>query len=75
MKVYLTFTAFLPLRFCIDPLGCPTVPAGSDHCFHTYFRPSVPTFQNIAKQTSLENNDRYWTLGLVEEIIDDTCLV
>ena len=35
----------------IDPLGLPTVTAGSDHCFcissiRTYVRPSVPTFQN-----------------------------
>ena len=36
----------------IDPLGRPTVPAGSDHCFRTHVsvRTSVYTFQNIAKQ-------------------------
>ena len=36
-------------------------------------RPSVPTFQNIAKRTSLENNDL--GLYLAEGIIVDTCLV
>ena len=37
----------------IDPRGRPTVTAGSDHYFRTcclYIRPSVPTFQNLAKQ-------------------------
>ena len=33
-----------------DPLGRPTVTAGRDHCFFTC-RPSVPTFQNLAKQS------------------------
>ena len=36
-------------------------------------RMSVPTFRNIAKQTSLENN--VGTVGLADGIIDDTCLV
>ena len=47
----------------IDPLGRPTVPAGSDHYFRTGFRPSVrPHFSKYrkTKQTSHENNDRYW---------------
>ena len=48
--------------------------AKSDHYFHTwclYVRPSVSTFQNLAKQSG--NSDRYWrSVGLAEWIIDDT---
>ena len=58
-----------------DPLGRPTIPAGSDNYFCTC--PSVrPHFANLAKQkqqkiivTAGE------TVGLAEWIIDDTCLV
>ena len=37
----------------IDPLGSPSVTGSRDHCFHTrrpFVRPSVPNFQNLAKQ-------------------------
>ena len=40
--------------YYIDPLGRPTVTAGSDHCFctcHPFVRPSFPTFQNIQAKT------------------------
>ena len=46
----------------VDPRGRPTVTAGSDNYFCTCclsVRPSVPTFQNLAKQNK-ENNDHYW---------------
>ena len=49
---------WVPTFAKLDPLGHPTVPAYSDHCFHTCFRPYV---RNIVKLTSLENNDRYWS--------------
>ena len=62
-----------------DPLGRPTVRAGSDHYFRTCFRrKSVITFQSIAKQNKrrlkimIANGG---TVGLDEGIIDDTCLV
>ena len=51
----------------VDLLGCPTITAVSDHCFHTCcpsicpyvrVRMSVPTFINLAKQS--ENNVHYW---------------
>ena len=45
--------------------GQPKVTVGRDHCFRTccpfirtYVRTSVPTFQNLTKQS--ENNVRYW---------------
>ena len=65
----------------IDPLGRPTVPAGSDHCFHTCcpsVRTSVPTFQNLAKQKKYQVKTMFTTgktIDLAEWIIDDTCLV
>ena len=64
----------------IDPRGQPTITAGSDHCFHTYcpsVRPSVSTFQNLAKQNKLQAKTMFTTgeiVGLAEWIIDDTFL-
>ena len=64
-----------------DPLGRPTLPAGSDHYFRTCFRPSasVPTFQNIAKQNKCRLKIMIaisgGTVGLAEWIIDDTYLI
>ena len=64
-----------------NPLGRPTVTALSDHCFHTCcpsVRPSVPTFQNLAKQNKFQAKTMFTTcetVGLAEWIIDDTCLV
>ena len=45
----------------IDPLGQPTVTAGSDHRFRTCC-PYVRTFQNPAKQTKFQakSNAHYW---------------
>ena len=44
-----------------DPLGRSTVLTGSDHYFRTCFRPYVRLLKyRKTKQTSLENNDRYW---------------
>ena len=64
-------------RCIFDPLGRPTVPAGSDNCFCTCFRPYVRHHVSKQNKTSPENNDHYWwgTVGLAEGIIDDTCLV
>ena len=53
-----------------DPLGRPTGPAGSDHYFHTYFRTSVHTVQNIAKQNKHRVKIMITTVGLAEGIID-----
>ena len=69
-----------PCLFSIfDPLGRPTVSAGSDQYFRTYFRPCVhPSFQNIAKQNKRGVKIMIATAGtadLAEWIIDDTCLV
>ena len=56
-----------------DPLGRPTV--YRDHCFCTC-HPSVPTFQNLAKQNKAKTMFAIGeTVGLAEWIIDDTCLV
>ena len=63
--------------FLIDPLGQPRVTAGRDHCLNTC-RPSVPTFQNLAKQNKFQAKTMFTTgenVGLAEWIIDDTCLV
>ena len=49
-----------------------TVTADSDNCFHKC-RPSVCTFRNT-KHTNINNRYRQ-NRGLVERIIDDTCLV
>ena len=62
----------------IDPLGRPTVPAGSDYYFRTCFRPSVltyvrtyvPTFKT--KRTSLKIIIvTSGPVGLAKGIIDD----
>ena len=56
----------------IDPLGRPTIPAGSDHYFGTccpYVRLS-PLFKS-----SKTTENTVETVGLAEWIIDDTCLV
>ena len=51
-----TFNLFLD----IDPLGRPTVTAGSDHCFYTC-RPFVRTSPLFKiKRISSENNVPYW---------------
>ena len=42
----------------IDPLGRPTVQAGVDHIFASV-RPHFSKYRET-KQTSIENNDRYW---------------
>ena len=56
------------------------ITAGSDNCFHTccWSVPSVPTFQNLAKQSKLQVKTMFTTsetVGMAEWIIDDTCLV
>ena len=68
--------AHINLSFSFDPLGRPTVTAGSDHCFctcRTYVCSSLlfktKQFQAKTKFTIGE------TVGLAEWIIDDTCLV
>ena len=46
----------------VDPLGRPTVTAGSDHCFHTccpYVRPHF-SISIKTKQIISENNVHYW---------------
>ena len=49
-----------------DPLGRPTITAGSDHYFRTwclYFRPSIRQYlakSRKTKQFSSEISDRYW---------------
>ena len=57
-----------------DPLGRPTVTAGSDHYFRTYCPFVRPHFSNLTKQQKkmVATNE---TVGLAERIIDDTCLV
>ena len=60
-----------------DPLGRSTITVGGDHCLHTCY-PSVPTFQNLAKQNKFQAKTMFTTgeiVGLAEWIIDDTCLV
>ena len=63
----------------IDPLGQPTVTADRDHCFRTrrpFVRPSVRTFQNLAKQNRVKTMFATGeTVSLAEWIIDDTCLI
>ena len=57
------------------------VMTGTDHCFdkcRTSVRLSVPTFQNLAKQNKFKAKTTFTngvTVGLVEWIIDDTCLI
>ena len=71
----------LPLhkQLCNDPLGRPTVTAGSDHCFCTcrpFVRPSVrPHFskQNKFKAKTMFTTGE--TVGLAKWIINDICLV
>ena len=56
--------------FEIDPLGQPTVTAGSDHCFCTCCPSVRPHFSNLAKQklqkTMVATGE---TVGLAEWII------
>ena len=50
----------------IDPLGRPTVPAGSDHCFptfRTYVRPHFSENKNIFKQCPLLARLLIWPSG------------
>ena len=58
-----------------DPLGHPTITAGSDNCFAHVVRPSVrksvPTFQNIAEQNKFLEK----TMFLAEWITDDACFL
>ena len=59
----------------IDPLGLPTVTAGSDHCFRTCC-PSARPSKSRKKHKQSENNvATSETMGLAGWIIDDTCLV
>ena len=44
----------------IDPLGRPTITAGSDHCFHTCCQYVRPHFSKSSKTNSSENNVHYW---------------
>ena len=73
---HLTFFSSLTFLTCefkidIDPLGQPTVTVGRDH-----MSPSVPTFQNLAKQNKVKTILAAGeTVGQAEWIIDDTCLV
>ena len=63
----------LHLRY-FDPLGRLKVMAGRDHCFFTC--PSVPTFQNLTKQSKVKAMYATGeTVGLAEWIIDDTCAI
>ena len=59
----------------IDPRGRLTVSAGSVNYFHTLC-PSVPTFQNLAKQKTLKVKivivTGWWAVCLAEGIIADT---
>ena len=61
----------------IDPRGRPTVTAGSGHCFRTcrpYVRTSVPTFQNLVKQSKFQAKTMFTTgetVCLAEWIVDD----
>ena len=67
----------------IDPLGRPTITAGSDNSSHTCcpsVRPSYvsSTVQNLSKQNKFQVKTMFTTgetRGLAEWIIDDTCLV
>ena len=62
--------------FIIDPRGRPTVATGSDHCFCTC-RPSVRKSPR-SKHNKFQAKTLFATgetVGLVEWIIDDTCLV
>ena len=55
-----------------DPLGQPTIPAGSDQYF-CICCPSVRShFSNLEKKLMVATGE---TVGLAEWIIDDTCLV
>ena len=60
-----------------DPRGRLTVKAGNDHYFRTCclsVDPSVPTFQNLAKQNKVQSRIVIaigGTEGLAEWIIDD----
>ena len=62
-----------------DPLDPLTVTGDRDHCFCTHHPsvcPSIPTFQNLAKQNKAKTMFATGeTVGLAEWIIDDTCLV
>ena len=42
----------------VDPLGRPTIPAGSDHYFQSCFR-HLSKYRRT-KRKSRENNDHYW---------------
>ena len=80
LLVLITLPTFCVLvRICnyafIDPLGRPTIKAGSDHCLHTCCPYVRPTFQNIAKQNEFQVKTMFTTgeiVGLAEWIIDDT---
>ena len=64
-------------RFSFDPLGRPTIPAGSDHCFATccpYVRPS-PLYKSSKTKRQKTMFATGETVGLAEWIIDDTCVV
>ena len=67
------FTLSLALKVLIDPLGGPTITAGSYNCFYTSCPYVHPHF--IAKQNKIQVKTMHTTgegLGLAEWIIDDT---
>ena len=70
-------TSTITISLEIDLLGRPTVPAGSESYFaYVSLHPSVPTFQNITKQTSLEIMIASGGIvGLAVGLIDAICLV
>ena len=60
----------------IDPLVRPIVMAGSDIVFAHVVRPSVPTFQNLAKQNKFQAKTMFTTgeiVVLAEWISDLVC--
>ena len=61
-----------------DPLGRPQSWPVLIIVFAQVVRPSVPTFQNLAKQNKIQAKTMFTTgetVGLAEWIIDNTCLV
>ena len=78
LRLGCTFSiAFLSAALFFDPLGQTTVTAGSDHCFRTccpsvcpYIRPSVPTFQNLAKQNQFQAKTMFTTRETLSGRVD-----
>ena len=63
----------------IDPLGRPTVTAGSDHCFQICCPSVRPNFSKSSKTKQIFQVKPMFTIGKIvgaaKWIIDDTCLV